>query len=144
MNLYGLHAVGAHEKEYNMLTKEQKNEYKKLVANLPEGMRIAPDGNGWYKYVSGCVPPITAEDYDTAMEEHIRKACIDRGYTTREPDVYLNSSNEVWKQDAQDFIAFRDAVMEYGLSVINHYKATGEAPALDEFIAGLPLITWTY
>lgn len=89
-------------------------------------------------------PEITIADYDAAMENHIRQACIDRGYTTREPDVYLNSRNERWKQDAEDFILFRDAVMEYGLAVQNEYKETGIAPTLDDFKAGLPVITWTY
>jgi len=36
-------------------------------------------------------PSPTIEDYDAAMEEHLREERYDRGYTTREPDVYLNS-----------------------------------------------------
>ena len=86
---------------------------------------------------------ITIEDYDRVMEKHIKQTRIARGYTTREPDCYINSSNPRWRQDAIDFIAFRDSVMEYGLNIINNYKQTGSAPTLVEFEAGLPIITWS-
>lgn len=85
----------------------------------------------------------TARDYDRAMEQHIKDACVARGYTTREPDCYINSSNARWKQDAEDFIAFRDACMEYGLMVQNEFVKTGKAPSLEVFKAGLPKIKWS-
>lgn len=88
------------------------------------------------------IPP-KVEDYDKVMEAHIKAARVARGYTTREPDCYINSSNSRWRQDAIDFIAFRDAVMEYGLTVINTYEQTGVAPTLDDFKNGLPTITWS-
>lgn len=86
---------------------------------------------------------ISVADYDRIMEQHIKEACIARGYTTREPDAYLNSRNERWAQDAEDFIVFRDKVMEYGLMVQNEYAATGKAPSLEEFKAGLPKMKWS-
>ena len=86
---------------------------------------------------------ISIADYDLAMEQHIKEACIARGYTTREPDAYLNSRNERWAQDAEDFIDFRDKVMEYGLMVQNEFVQTGKAPSLEVFKAGLPQIEWT-
>lgn len=67
-------------------------------------------------------PEITIADYDRAMEAHITAARVARGYTTREPDVYKDSSVPRWRQDAQDFIAFRDACLLYGQSVINTYS----------------------
>ena len=33
--------------------------------------------------------------------------------------------------------------MVYALDVMNHYAETGEAPALDDFKAALPVISWT-
>lgn len=87
--------------------------------------------------------PVTADDYDAVMESHLLATRMDRGYTTREPDAYINSRNERWAQDAEDFIDFRDKVMEYGLAVMNEYAATGKAPSLDEFKAGLPQMNWT-
>lgn len=88
------------------------------------------------------IPP-TLADYDLAMEAHLTSARVARGYTTREPDCYANSSNPRWKQDAADWIAFRDAVMEYSLAVMNEYAATGIAPALEDFKSGLPQIKWS-
>lgn len=88
------------------------------------------------------IPP-TVEDYDAAMETHLNVARVARGYTTREPDCYINSGNPRWKQDAADWIAFRDAVMEYSLAVMNDYAATGKAPTLKEFKAGFPQIKWS-
>lgn len=86
----------------------------------------------------------TPEDYDNAMEDYLRKTREKRGYTTREPDTYLHSSEPCWAQDAKDWIAFKDDVMRYALGVINTYKATGNAPTLKEFKAGFPKMKWTY
>lgn len=88
-------------------------------------------------------PKITVADYDAAMEEYLKAARVARGYTTREPDCYINSGNPRWKQDAADWIAFRDAVMEYSLAVMNEYAETGIAPSLADFKAGLPVIEWS-
>ena len=85
----------------------------------------------------------TAADYDRAMEDHLRREREERGYTTREPSDYAGSSVARWAQDAADWIAHRDAVMLYGLAVIDHYEETGEAPTLEEFKAALPVIQWT-
>lgn len=90
-------------------------------------------------------PTPSIKDYDEAMERHLKSERDERGYTTREPDSYLTSSNARWAQDAKDWVAHRDAVMEYALDLINAVKdGTREPPTLDEFIAGLPKITWTF
>ena len=90
--------------------------------------------------------PLEISDYDAAMEQHIAAARIERGYTTREPTEYLGSAVPRWAQDAADYIAFRDKVMLYGLEVINEYAATGKAPSLEVFKAGLEMIKceWSY
>ena len=96
--------------------------------------------NGQFIYSN---PPPTLEDYDKAMEEHLKEQRIARGYTLREPSDYKGSSVERWNQDAIDWIAHRDAVMLYGLQIMNHYQETGEAPSLNEFKQNLPIIQWT-
>ena len=100
--------------------------------------------NNWY--LAGMAPArvYTLADYENALEEHIRKTREARGYTTREPDTYKDSSVPRWRQDALDYIAFRDACMLYGLEVMNTYAAGGVVPDLEEFIRNLPEITWTY
>lgn len=86
----------------------------------------------------------TVEDYDRAMEDYLREMRSERGYTTREPDTYLHSSDPRWSQDARDWIAFKDDVMHYALAIINEYKTSGKAPTLAEFKAGFPKMVWSY
>ena len=84
------------------------------------------------------------EDYDNAMEEHLQNERAERGYTTREPDSYLTSSNVRWKTDAEDWVAHRDDVMEYALQIINDVQSgLREPPTLEEFTEGLPNIVWS-
>lgn len=88
--------------------------------------------------------PVTADDYDAAMEAHLLATRVARGYTLREPSpTYDNSPNARWASDAADWKAFFTTVLEYGLAVQNEYAATGKAPSLDEFKAGLPRMNWT-
>lgn len=98
------------------------------------------------RYFKGEEPPrpLTFADYDNAMEAHLDAEKAERGYTKREPSDYRGSSNTRWAQDAEDWIAHRDAVMAYGLEVENKAKRGEPVPTLDEFKAGLPVISWTY
>jgi hypothetical protein len=114
-----------------------------------EGFHAVADGyelvdNKWVR--KWRIEPIVhmVEDYERAMEDYIRSVRIERGYTTREPSDYINSAVPRWRQDAEDYIAFRDAVMVYALTIINEYTATGNAPSLEEFKAGFPKIEWSY
>lgn len=116
---------------------------------VDEGFRSVTDGYAledgkWVR--KWRVEPIayTVDDYDNAMEDYLREVRVERGYTTREPDTYLHSSDPRWSQDAKDWITFKDDVMHYALGVINSYDKTGNAPALEEFKAGFPKIVWSY
>ena len=82
--------------------------------------------------------------FDAAIESYLYKTRAARGYTVREPSVYLTSSNIRWKTDAEDWVAFRDRVMEYGLSELNKAKETKKIPKMSEFMANMPTITWSY
>lgn len=89
-----------------------------------------------YKYTP-VVPPepsYTVDDYNNELEGYLTEVRYARGYTDRDPSEYYNSTVPRWHQDAVDWIQFRDVVMVYGLSILNEYQATGEAPVtLDEF-----------
>jgi len=85
----------------------------------------------------------TVADYDNAMEAHLAAERNARGYTTRSPIEYTNSTNPRWAQDAKDWQAHLDAVMNYGLEVMNKYEAGEPVPTLEEFKAALPVIQWT-
>lgn len=125
----------------------------KVAIEPPE----APDGmtllsiryKVWYgkvvaEYSYKPIPGPTMADFDKAMENHLRHEREARGYTTREPDAYLTSSVERWAKDAADWVAHRDDVMEYALSLINAVQSgEREPPTMDEFVSGLPIIEWT-
>ena len=117
----------------------------------PEGKMVEDDGwevrdNAWHRkwrYVDVPLPPLS--DYDAAMEDHLLQERSARGYTTREPTAYLASSNARWAADARDWVAHRDAVMTYALTLINGVQSgTIVQPTLAEFRANLPQITWSY
>lgn len=96
------------------------------------------------QYEVRAYPPPTLPDFDAAMEEHLYEERAARGYTTREPDAYLNSSVPRWAQDARDWVAHRDAVMGYALTLMNQVEdGERDAPTMAEFKAGLPKVHWT-
>lgn len=103
-------------------------------------------GGTWQRqYVLVQDPAPTLADYDAAMEAHLYEERAARGYTTREPDAYLNSSVPRWAQDARDWVTHRDAVMAYALTLMNQVEdGERDAPTMAEFNAGLPTIEWTY
>lgn len=117
----------------------------------PEGKIAVPDGyslddGAWVRqWRFDDAPAPTVADFDFAMEEHLTAERMERGYTTREPDVYLNSQVPRWASDARDWVAHRDAVMLYALEIMNAVESgTREPPTLAEFKAGLPKIVWSY
>ena len=117
----------------------------------PEGKVVDPDGRevrdgAWHRTWRYVDPPLpTLDEYDAAMEEHLLQERSARGYTMREPDSYRDSSNPRWAQDARDWGAHLDTVMEYALTLINGVQAgTIAQPTLAEFRANLPQITWSY
>lgn len=123
----------------------------------PTPSEDAPEGKHWevrYSQGEGAVtsawvaidnPPPSVAPYDSAMESHLRSEREARGYTTREPDAYLESANPRWAQDAHDWVAHRDAVMSYALDIENAVQSgEREPPTIEEFVAGLPNIVWTY
>lgn len=91
---------------------------------------------------SSSVAAVLAQ-YDDAMERYLQFVRDERGYTSREPSDYALSQNQRWHQDALDWIAFRDDVMSYALGVMNEFKSSGRAVSVEDFIAGMPRITWT-
>ena len=110
------------------------------------GYELGETDHQWHKqWELVDVPQPTLADFDAAMEAHLRTEREARGYTTREPDAYINSSVPRWAQDARDWVAHRDAVMAYALALINAVESDQrQSPTMVEFKAGLPTITWTY
>lgn len=105
-----------------------EDENQKTVTHVFEEHRVEP----------------SVEEYDQVMEDYITQTRMDRGYTTREPSAYANSSVPRFAQDAKDWQKFLDETMLYGMKVRNEYASTGIAPTIDEFKENLPKIVWTY
>lgn len=102
----------------------------------------ARDGKIYAVYTCNVATP-NISSYNRVVENHLKSERIARGYDTREPSLYVNSSIPRWRQDAQDWIAHVDSVMSYALSALNDWKAGGDPPALREFAESLPKIKWT-
>lgn len=151
----GLVTVGAVQKNAQFLTVEEAEsiEAYELADNKPEqreGYRARSDG---YELVDGkwatkwLYEKMSVEEltrlYDAEMERHLDKEKAARGYTKREPSDYANSTVARYKQDAADWTAHRDAVMLYGLDILNKAERGEPVPTLAEFKANLPVIHWT-
>ena len=151
----GLVTVGAVQKNAQFLTAEEAAsieayERRNNAHEEREGYRAKSDG---YELVGGkwatkwLYEPLSVEEltalYDSAMEEHLDAEKAERGYTKREPSGYTNSTVPRYKQDAADWTAHRDAVMLYGLDVLNKAARGEPVPTLAEFKAALPVIHWT-
>ena len=140
-------------KENPRLKKKDPKNYKPrtpeepYIIVTPEEWREAVKPKKSRKIVDGKLVVedlISIADYDRAMEDYLLATRVARGYTLREPSpTYDNSPNARWASDAADWKAFFTAVMEYGLAVQNEYAATGKAPSLEEFKAGLPKMKWS-
>ena len=151
----GLVTVGAGQKNAQFLTVNEAasiDAYERAnnPAETREGYRAKSDG---YELVGGkwttkwvyeqlSVEELTAI-YDSAMEEHLDAEKAERGYTKREPSDYANSTVPRYKQDADDWTKHRDAVMLYGLDILNKAARGETVPTLAEFKDALPVIHWT-
>lgn len=109
------------------------------------GYELGETDHLWHKqWTLVDVPKPTLADFDAAMEAYLRTEREARGYTTREPDSYINSSVPRWAQDARDWVAHRDDVMAYALALINAVESGQcQPPTMAEFKDGLPRISWT-
>lgn len=152
--LTGLVKVGEVQKNAQFLTNEEAaslNAYRN-AANPPderEGYTAGvigyelKDGAWWAIYAYSPIA-YTEDDYNYALEEHLRNERVARGYDQREPSLYSNSSIPRWAQDAADWTKHVDEVMMFGLGVLNEWKVTGKVMPLLDFKDALPKIVWSY
>ena len=151
----GLVTIGALQKNAQFLTVEEAESisaYEKAnnSAELREGYNVRRD---CYELIDGkwatkwVYEPMSVEEltaiYDSAMEEHLDAEKAARGYTKREPSDYANSTVPRYRQDADDWTKHRDAVMLYGLDILNKAARGEPVPTLSEFKKNLPVIHWT-
>lgn len=82
---------------------------------------------------------LTQVEYEEIVESYLLNIRNERGYNVRQPDAYINSSNQRWKQDAIDYIQFRDKCLQYVFQICNNNIQLTQ----DELLQQLPKIKWT-
>ncbi len=121
------------------MTKEQREEYKRLVSNLTDGMHIVPDGNGWYKYEAVPQPEITVKDYETAVDAHIDAVARENDFTSILHCTKYSGFENEFRVKAERLLAWNAACWVKCHEVMNAVNAgTRTAPTIEELIAELP------
>lgn len=80
----------------------------------------------------------------SAIDAHVEDTAKSREYNNAAALAgYVNSTVTEWADEAQAFVAWRDAVWQTAYSMLGEVQAgTREAPAPAEAVAELPVITW--
>lgn len=86
----------------------------------------------------------TQAAYTAAVDDRVTQTARARGYNGAESLAsYVASTNPTWAAEAQAFVAWRDAVWTYALSVMAQVQAgVVPLPALDDFLTDVPAIIW--
>lgn len=84
-------------------------------------------------------------DCASRMESVINNTARERQYDNGVSCAgYANSTNEIWKAEADAFIAWRDKVWEYAFNKMQEYLSNEKPlPTLEAFIEALPKIEWS-
>lgn len=112
-----------------------------IVDITPEGER-----KSIYRIDANKPPSIEAvkKRYEIAVQNHLDATAQSRGYDNIYTCLsYLNSTDEVWRTEANIFNAWRDAVWRRCHQILNAFMAGEiEQPTVEEVIALLPEIDW--
>lgn len=84
-------------------------------------------------------------EFSIELQNHIdiiaRNKNYDNGFACAS---YANSTNATWKQEAEDFIAWRDSCWQYAIDVQNDVESGSiETPTLEDFITNAPTLNWS-
>lgn len=82
--------------------------------------------------------------YKSAFDAHLDAVAQQRQYDNRLTiAAYLGSTNPRWLEEAQAFIAWRDAALAYMFQQLAAVEAGAiEAPSIAEFVDGIAPIEW--
>lgn len=118
----------------------------------PDGLTLGPDGgqigwtwNGsdWVKPQEPAPPPLTQDDYVAAIEAHVDATAKARAYGGAVLLAsYVSSTIPQWQAEAVAFVAWRDAVWVSAYATLAAVQGGATPPTIEQFIAGLPPITW--
>lgn len=104
----------------------------------------APTNEQFHIAANSALKQNQIREYSRALQNHIdnvaRGKNYDNGFTCA---TYVNSSNPQWQAEAQAFVTWRDLCWEYALDIYEQVEnGLIQPPALEDFIANLPLIDW--
>ena len=82
--------------------------------------------------------------YERAVQAHLDETAQSRGYDDAYTCIsYQQSTDEVWRTEANIFLAWRDAVWRRCHEILNAFTAEEiPQPTVEEVIATLPKINW--
>lgn len=105
----------------------------------------APDNEQFHDAAALALKENRMKEYSRALQTHIdnvaREKNYENGFTCA---TYINSTNEVWKQEAQAFVAWRDACWEYALDIYEQVEnSIIPAPTLESFLSDIPAFNWS-
>ena len=134
----------------NKVIQVEQNEFpvhSSLVwMDAPEGVEV-----GWIlnngQLEAPSIPVKTMEDvlkeYENALIGELNRVASLKNYDNQYSVIsYINSTNSVWLTEATAYSAWRDACWEYSSQVKSNVEGGQAAPTIEEFINGLPTISW--
>jgi HSP90 family molecular chaperone len=84
------------------------------------------------------------KEYTEALELKVNQTAAEKTYSSGISCAsYVASTNAQWASEAQAFVAWRDAVYAYALTILNQVQS-GEIQdlSLEDFISSLPQMVW--
>lgn len=126
-----------------------------VVGAVPGAVPCGPDvGIGWACSGGTFSPPEEPEveaspaeiieQFRAAIQQHVDVTAVSRRYDNGVSLAsYVASGNPEWADEAQAFVAWRDAVWTYAYAELDKVLAAErEQPSVEEFIGELPVIAW--
>lgn len=98
-----------------------------------------------FDQVNNPIPqPVTQNDFIRAIKQQLDKKAQEKNYESEYSIAsYTDSTNQQWQQEAQAFIAWRDAVWLYAYSELALVQAGDKpVPTIEQFLEGLPELNW--
>ena len=123
---------------------EYSNDLDIASLNIDYPNNDAPSNEQFHDAAALALKENRVKEYSRALQNHIdnvaREKNYENGFTCA---TYINSSNPQWQAEAQAFVTWRDLCWEYALDIYEQVEnGLIQPPALEDFIANLPLIDW--
>lgn len=104
---------------------------------------------GWIYENNQLIPPpleiFAKEDYARYLKNFIDTKAREKDYDDSVScATYANSNNELWKQEALNFISWRDLCWEYAYNIQQQVETGAmQPPSMDEFLTNIPVLNWS-